>query len=190
MKEKTVRPYRRERRTTMNKPLLLIPVMMGLASSPLSAMGYGPHGGFRDKAKVVDVRPIIEIVEVPNERRECWTEEVYGSRSRNSGAGMIVGGIIGGVIGNQIGRGDGRKVATVAGTVIGAAVGADADRQARSEPYSNTEHHCRVTTDYIQEERLRGYRVTYRYQGQTFTTEMDHDPGKFVPVRVQVTPVD
>jgi uncharacterized protein YcfJ len=174
----------------MNKPLLLIPVLMGLASSPLSAMGYGPHGGFRDKAKVVDVRPIIEIVEVPNERRECWTEEVYGNRSRNSGAGMIVGGIIGGVIGNQIGRGDGRKVATVAGTVIGAAVGADADRQARSEPYSNTEHHCRVSTDYIQEERLRGYWVTYRYQGQTFTTEMDHDPGKFLPVRVQVTPVD
>lgn len=174
----------------MNNKLLLIPLLSALASAPLQAMGYGPHGGFHDKARVVDVRPIIEIVEVPNERRECWTEEVYGSRSRNAGAGMIVGGIIGGVIGNQIGRGDGRKVATVAGTVIGAAVGADADRQARSQPYSNTEHHCRVTTDYLQEERLRGYRVTYRYQGQTFTTEMDHDPGKFVPVRVQVTPVD
>lgn len=174
----------------MNKRLLLIPLTLSLASAPLYAMGYDRHGGFRDRARVISSTPIIDIVEVPNEHRECWTEEVYGTRQRRSGAGMIVGSIIGGVIGNQIGRGDGRKVATVAGTVIGAAVGHDADRQARSEPYSNTEHHCRVTTDYIQEERLRGYRVTYRYQGQTFTTEMDHDPGKFLPVRVQVTPVD
>ena len=174
----------------MNKRLLLIPVLTGLASAPLYAGQYNRHGGFQDRARVVDVSPIMEIVEVPSEHRECWTEEVYGSRSRHSGAGMIVGSIIGGVIGHQIGRGDGRKVATVAGTVIGAAVGHDADRNARSQPYSNTEHHCRVSTDYIQEERLRGYRVTYRYHGETFTTETDRHPGKFIPVRVQVTPVD
>ena len=174
----------------MNKRLLLIPLIMGLASAPLYAGDHHRHDGFRDKARVLNVTPIMEIVEVPTEHRECWTEEVYGNRRGNSGAGMIVGSIIGGVIGNQIGRGDGRKVATVAGTVIGAAVGADADRQARSEPYSNTEHHCQVRTDYVQEERLRGYRVTYRYHGETFTTEMDHDPGRFLPVRVQVTPVE
>lgn len=174
----------------MNKRLLLIPLIMGLASAPLYAGDHNRHGGFRDKARVVDVTPIMEIVEVPTERRDCWTEEVHGTHSGNSGAGMIVGGIIGGVIGNQIGRGDGRKVATVAGTVIGAAVGADADRHSRSVPYSNTEHHCQVRTDYVQEERLRGYQVTYRYHGETFTTEMDHHPGKFIPVRVHVTPVD
>ena len=174
----------------MNKRLMLIPLLMGLASAPLYAGQYNRLGGFQDKARVVDVSPIMEIVEVPTEHRECWTEEVYGNRTRHSGAGMIVGSIIGGVIGNQIGRGDGRKVATVAGTVIGAAVGHDADRNARSEPYSNTEHHCQVRTDYIQEERLRGYRVTYRYHGETFTTEMDRHPGKFIPVRVHVTPVD
>lgn len=173
----------------MNKRLLLIPLMMGLASAPLYAGEYNRHGGFRDKARVVDVTPIYEVVEVPTERRECWTEEVHGTR-RGSGVGMVAGSIIGGVVGNQIGRGDGRKLATVAGTVIGAAVGADADRQARSQPYGNTERHCQVRTDYVQEERLRAYKVTYRYHGETFVTEMDHHPGKFVPVRVQVSPMD
>lgn len=175
----------------MNKSLLLVPVMMGLASAPLYAGDYNRHGGFRDKARVVDVTPLYEMVEVPTERRECWTEEVHGTRSGGSGAGMVVGSIIGGVIGNQVGRGDGRKLATVAGSVIGAAVGADADRHARrSEPYTTTEHHCQVHTDYVQEQRLRAYRVTYRYHGETFVTEMDRDPGKFVPVRVQVSLVE
>lgn len=175
----------------MNKRLLLIPLMMGLASAPLYAGEYNRHGGFKDKARVVDVTPIYEIVEVPTESRECWTEEVHGTRSRNSGAGMVVGSIIGGVLGHQIGRGDGRKAATVAGTVIGAAVGADADRHStRIEPYSTSERHCQVRTDYVQEERLRAYRVTYYYHGETFTTEMTRHPGKFVPVRVHVSVLD
>ncbi len=171
----------------MNKRLLLIPLMMGLASAPLYAGEHHRHGSFQDKARVVDVTPLYEVVEVPTERRECWTEEVHRTRSSGSGAGVVVGGIIGGVVGHQLGRGDGRKLATVAGSVIGAAVGADAERQARREPYSDTERHCQVHTDYVQEERLRAYRVTYRYHGETFVTEMDRHPGKFVPVRVQVS---
>lgn len=174
----------------MNKRLILIPLIMGLASAPLYAKDHDRHGGFRDKARVVDVAPIMEIVEVPTESRECWTEEVHGTRRGSSGAGMVVGGIIGGVIGHQIGHGEGRKVATVAGSVIGAAVGAESVRNARPVPYSETEHHCEVRTDYVQEERLLGYQVTYRYHGETYTTEMDHRPGKFIPVRVHVSPVD
>lgn len=174
----------------MNKSLLLMPLILGLATAPVYAGHHDRHAGFRDQARVVDVTPIMEIVEVPTEHRECWTEEVRGTRRATSGTGMIVGSILGGVIGHQIGRGDERKVATVAGTMIGAAVGADSDRRnARTEPYSDTEHHCRVSTDYVQEEHVRGYRVTYRYHGETFTTEMDHHPGKFIPVRVHVTPV-
>ncbi|HEY0720242.1 MAG TPA: glycine zipper 2TM domain-containing protein [Gammaproteobacteria bacterium] len=171
----------------MNKRLLFIPLMMGLASAPLYAGEYHRHGGFQDKARVVEVIPLYEVVEVPRESRDCWTEEVHGTRSGSSGAGMVVGSIIGGVVGHQVGRGDGRKLATVAGTVIGAAVGADADRQARREPYTTSERHCQVRTDYVREERLRAYQVTYRYHGETFVTEMDHHPGKFVPVRVQVS---
>lgn len=174
----------------MNKQLLLLPLLMSLASAPLYARDHNGHGGFRDKARVVDVTPIYEIVETPAESRECWTEEVHGVRNGNSGTGMVVGSIIGGVIGHQIGRGNERKIATVAGTVIGAAVGRDADRQARNEPYTTTEQHCQVRTEYVQEERLLGYQVTYRYHGELFTTEMDRHPGKFIPVRVHVSALD
>lgn len=179
----------------MKKQILMIPLLLAVVSAPLHA-GHNRHGGaeremFHDKARVVDVKPIVEIVEVPTEHRECWSEEVSGTRQRNNaGAGMVVGSIIGGVLGHQVGRGDGKKVATVAGTIIGAAVGHEAGKKPYHEPYAHTEHHCRVTEDYYEEERVRGYQVTYRYRGKTFTTEMDRDPGKFVHLRVTLTPLD
>jgi uncharacterized protein YcfJ len=167
------------------KKTILVPLLLGLASAPALA---GPHHqGFRDKARVIDVVPIMERVEVPVEREACWQEEVETTRHAN--AGLVLGGIIGGVIGHQVGRGDSRRVATAAGSIIGAAVGHDADQRAGDTRYE-TRHHCRVRTDYVEEERLLGYRVTYRYRGETFTTEMDHEPGRFIPVRVRVTPVD
>lgn len=177
------------------KKLILIPLLVGLVSTPLYA-GYPRHEPgeqeiFYDKARVINVKPIVEIVEVPVEDRECWTEEVTGTRHRNnSGAGMVAGTIIGGVLGHQVGRGDGKKVATVAGTIIGAAVGNEMGKKQRHQPYAHTEHHCRVSEEYYEEERIRGYQVTYRYGGETFTTEMDRDPGKFLRLRVKLTPID
>lgn len=177
------------------KKSILIPLLIGLVSTPLYA-GYPQHNQgereiFYDKARVINVKPIVEIVEVPVENRECWTEEVSGTSHRNSsGASMVVGTIIGGVLGHQMGRGDGKKVATAAGTIIGAAVGNEMGKKHRREPYSHTEHHCRVSEDYYEEERVRGYQVTYRYRGETFSTEMDRDPGKFLRLRVKLTPID
>ncbi len=171
----------------MKKPILFS-LILGLASTSALA---GPHHrdhGFRDKAKVIEVTPIVERYEVPVERDECWQEDV--ETTRHSNAGLVVGGIIGGVIGHQVGRGKGRKAATVAGSVIGASIGHDADHRNGSHTSYETRHHCRVRTDYVEEERVRGYRVTYRYHGQTYTTEMDRQPGRFIPVRVLVTPVD
>jgi len=170
---------------------MLVPLILGLVSTPLFAGEYRHQVGFTDKARVLKVTPVYEVVEVPTDHRECWTEEVRGERRSGAGAGVLMGSIIGGVIGHQFGGGDGRKLATVAGSVMGAAVGANAERQSRrSEPYVNTERHCAVRTDYVKEERLRAYQVTYRYHGETFVTEMDRDPGKFVRVRVQVSLID
>lgn len=176
------------------KKVLLVPLLITLVSTPLYA-GYDRHKGerevFYDRARVINVEPIIEIIEVPVEDRECWTEEVSGRRDHhNAGTGMVVGTIIGGVLGHQIGRGDGKKVATVAGTIIGAAVGNEMGKKHRAQPYSHTEHHCRVSERYYEEERVRGYQVTYRFRGETFSTEMDRDPGKFVRLRVKLTPID
>lgn len=173
----------------MDKRLLAIPMLVGLVSTSLFAGEQQRHNAFRDKARVVDVTPLYEVVEVPVERRECWVEE-RTVRSSNGG-GALVGGIIGGVIGHQFGAGEGRKLATVAGGVIGATVGSEAERQSRrNEPYREEVRRCQPRTDYVQEQRLRAYQVTYRYHGETFVTEMDREPGKFVTVRVAVSLID
>lgn len=144
---------------------------------------------FYDRAKVVEVLPIKEVVRVAEPRRDCWTEEVEHSRyqRRDVAGSTLVGAIIGGVVGHNVARGDDRGPATAAGTVIGAVIGNNAakERTAR-EPRYSTEQHCRVSEEYREEERIAGYRVTYRYQGHTYTQQMDRDPGRFVRVRIAV----
>jgi uncharacterized protein YcfJ len=40
-----------------------------------------------------------------------------------------------------------------------------------------------------EEEELAGYRVTYQYAGETYSTTLDHDPGSRLRVSVNVTPI-
>ena len=84
-------------------------------------------------------------------------------------------------------------MATAAGTVIGAAVGHDMERKARGtrvvETAPRVERRGTRRVRYEEVEELEGYRVTMRYRGRILTRMMDHDPGRFVRVRVQVTPV-
>lgn len=139
-------------------------------------------------AKVVDVEPIYERVEVPDVRQECWTEEVaVRNRSRDYSA-PILGGIIGGVIGNQVSRGRGRPAATIAGSLLGATIGADL-RNRNQGYHTETIRRCRDVDEYYTEERIVGYRVTYRYRGENYVTRMDRDPGDEIRVRVSVDPI-
>jgi uncharacterized protein YcfJ len=179
------------------KRLLTTALLMGLVSTPL----YAGHGQaeyydagdvFYDKARVIDVKPLMEVVQVPVSSRECWTDEVeYPGRRSNPNAGMVAGGIIGGVLGHTLGKGHrDRGVATVAGTILGGAIGRDVARRQETAPYVSQERTCRTSHKYYEEERLAGYRVTYRYRGRTFTREMAEDPGKFVQIRVALEPMD
>jgi len=185
----------------MKTPILLTAALvLSLASSPLYARhGQGEYDNdyndgsvFYDKAKVINIKPMMEVVQVPVSSRECWTDEVeYEGRRSNPNGGMVAGGIIGGVLGNQIGKGHrDRGVATVAGTIIGGVIGRDVASKQQAEPYVSQERTCRTTNKYYEEERLAGYRVTYRYRGRTFTREMAQEPGKFVRVRVALQPLD
>jgi uncharacterized protein YcfJ len=100
----------------------------------------------------------------------------------------VVGSVLGGVAGNQVGKGRGRDAATVAGALLGAAIAHDLhDRPSRV--HYDTVERCRDVTRYREEERIDGYRVTYRYKGETYTTRTDHDPGDRIRVRVDVRPV-
>ena len=148
-----------------------------------------------DYAQVLSAEPIIRYVTVSTPVRECWQETEYvevNPRHRSTGGSALVGAIIGGVVGNQFGSGRGNDAATVAGSLIGAAIGSDAARQAnrrhRSEVYSRPVERCSTTMQQHQEERIEGYRVVYRYNGQKFATEMPYDPGREIRVRVDVRP--
>jgi uncharacterized protein YcfJ len=170
---------------------VILPLILALASAPaLAGHGHGHHkkkhrapDNMVVKARVSHVEPIIDVVQIPQQRRECWDEVVSGSTTHHSADGMLVGAIIGGVIGHNVGNKHNRGATTAMGTVIGATIGHDSDRSYQ-QPYRYTEQRCSVSTDYIEEERIRGYRVSYKYQGQHYTTRMDHDPGRHVRLRV------
>jgi uncharacterized protein YcfJ len=179
-------------------PALLLAL---LNSAPSLASGHPVGSAFQDYAKVVASTPVYEDINEP--RRECWEEEVrYEHRyerpnRRDSNAGSaIFGGLVGGVLGNSVGKGDGRKAATAIGAALGAIAGdhyadnrrADARDYQRSEPRVRVEQRCREIDNWSR--KLTGFDVTYRYQGQEYTTFMSRDPGNSVRVNVNVSLAD
>ncbi len=152
---------------------------------------YG--GGDYDYARVVNVEAVRRRVRISEPVRECWDEVAYESdgplSSRHVGS-TLLGGLIGGVIGNQIGRGDGRQVARAAGAIIGGAIGNNASRNRQGDYYGRERlvERCEVRYRDSWDERVDGYRVTYKYAGREYTTRLPYDPGDRVRIRVDVTP--
>jgi uncharacterized protein YcfJ len=142
-----------------------------------------------DQAKVIQVEPIYTTVRISIPQEECYQEEVRTPVYNNHSNGTaVVGGVIGGLVGHQLGRG--KKGATIAGTILGAAIGKNAGREGdRYSEHVSYQDRCSTHVSYRMEERIDGYNVTYRYQGEIFTTRMDQHPGKQLRVRVQVSPV-
>lgn len=171
-------------------------------------VGHDVRAGY-DYARVIDVDPIVRYVQVRTPVRECWEETRYYDtgygpqhydRPHGEAGATIAGGIIGGVIGRQFGGGKGRDAMTLVGTLVGAAIGNERARQRNAygdrldygasyerEAYPVTR--CDTRYQSHEEERIDGYRVTYRYNGQTYTTRTDYDPGDRLRVRVAVSPV-
>lgn len=185
----------------MKAKILVSAVMVSVAFAPASFAGHksrhGPqHDSFTDYARVVNVEPIMRTVTLSVPQKECWDERVsypqYNSYSSDSAGKMILGGIIGGVIGSRFGGGHGRHAATVAGTLIGASIGHDAAGHKTTVVGSRMEtvQRCHVSQQQHTEERVDGYRVTYRYKGERFSTRMPYDPGNKIRVRVNVTPLE
>ncbi|MBI5461795.1 MAG: glycine zipper 2TM domain-containing protein [Gammaproteobacteria bacterium] len=179
----------------MNTQRLASALALSLLTATPSAYagpGYPREGGSRfDYAEVVRVEPITREVRVSTPREECWDEDVpVRESSYSSATPMILGGIIGGVVGHTMGKGHGKDAATVAGTVLGGSIGRDIGAQHRTPDGYRTvqETHCRQVEDYREEQRVEGYRVFYRYQGEEYETRMPHDPGERIRVQVSVQP--
>lgn len=161
--------------------------------------GYDRRGDGPEYAEVTSVQPIYRSVRIEEPRRECWDERVVYEERRggyygdNGAGGAIVGAVIGGVLGNQMGHGNGRRAATAIGAVIGAGVGQKVSQQNASRPEvverTGYEEVCKTVVDHRVEQRIESYDVTYRYGGRSYQTNMPYDPGKRIPVDVNVRPV-
>lgn len=92
--------------------------------------------------------------------------------------GAAVGAVAGGVLGNQVGNGRGNGVATAAGTIAGAMAG---DRLgARTAAAGQPAQRCRTVES--SREVIKGYNVTYRFNGRDVTTTLPYNPGNTVKV--------
>lgn len=112
---------------------------------------------------------------------------VIGDRVANpdpnrSATGAIVGGVAGALLGSQVGGGSGNKAATAAGGIVGAVVG---DRVANpNQAHTEQVERCRQVDS--SREVLKGYNVTYLYNGQEFTTNLPYKPGTTLRVGVSL----
>jgi uncharacterized protein YcfJ len=129
--------------------------------------------------------------------QECYDVERVERRPDRTGS-TLAGGLLGAVIGHQFGSGSGRRAATVAGAVIGGAIGNDAAArsEARDDYYGVDRRErirygqeCLVRDEPRVEERIRGYRVEYRYHGRDYVAELPYDPGSRLRVAGDARPL-
>ncbi len=140
-------------------------------------------------ADVLRAEPVLEYIRTPRPHEECYDERVVVREGNDGAAGAVLGAIVGGAIGNQIGKGDGRDAATVAGAVIGGAIGHNAAR-GNGRAYEEVQRRCRIVDGYVEESRVIGYDVEYRYRGEVYMARLDYNPGEKLRVRVSVTPAE
>lgn len=170
---------------------LMTAVILGSSALAFSGTAVSGHG-FIGKASVIEARPLYETVEVAQPVTECWTERVTrNDRGHGAYIAPIAGGIVGGVLGNELGRGRGKPALTIAGTLLGASIGHGYNNTShhRQRPTVERVRHCETVDRYEQQKQLVGYRVKYRYEGQTYYTQTKEHPGKYLRVRVDVSPV-
>lgn len=149
---------------------------------------------FSDQATVIEVEPIQRRYTIRRPVEKCWKETVRVERpttSDGSYTNELIGGIIGGVLGNQFGGGSGKDAMTIAGAALGASVANDQEQTPSGSQqggrYKEVER-CETIYETEEKSELSHYRVTYRYNGHTFTTKMSRDPGNTLRVRISITP--
>ncbi|SFH66611.1 glycine zipper 2TM domain-containing protein [Modicisalibacter xianhensis] len=157
-----------------------------IIGSTLSVLGLGglAFGAYQIQnvdqgvqyADITHVERITQTVETP--REVC--EDVAVTRQRpvqdtNRIAGTAIGAIVGGVLGNQVGGGSGKKIATAAGAVAGGFAGREVQgRMQQGDTYTATEQRCHTVTD--SQEKLLGYDVEYRVDGEAYRIRLDEAP--------------
>ncbi len=169
---------------TLKPVVAVIPAMLLATSLNASANKI-------TEAPVLSADPVYRTVRVNSPSERCWEEPVH-VRSHNSQSKTpeILGAIIGAAVGRNFGNGRGQDVATVAGAVLGGSVGRDVKNRRNGSGRTVYEQPCETVDNYRTEERIEGYDVTYRYNGDTYSTFTSNDPGHTIKVSVNVVPVE
>lgn len=144
---------------------------------------------YDDNARVVHVKPIYSKNRVATPYRDCGYKKHYRNEHYGRYAPAVVGGLAGGLIGNQFGKSSGKTVATIAGAAIGSTIAYQLAYDDDYNDYKRYDKQCKTSYRYHKEKHIEGYLVRYRYQGRTYTTRMNHRPGKYIPINVTVRPI-
>ncbi len=165
-------------------------MIKGIALGGLAMViaGAGAVGGYQTLAKpktaeVVAVKEVMTTVVTPREVCEnVAVQRQAPVKDEHRIAGTVVGGLAGGLLGSQIGGGSGKKVATVAGAVAGGYAGNQVQKGMQErDTVTTTERRCKTVNDKTQ--KLSGYDVTYRLDGQSGTVRTSFKPGATLPVK-------
>ena len=169
----------------MDKSMMKGVVVGGIA---MVVLGAGAVGGYQTLAKpkaadVVAVKEVMTTVVTPREVCEdVLVQRQAPVKDPNRIAGTVVGGLAGGLLGSNIGGGSGKTVATVAGAVAGGYAGNQVQKgMQQRDTVATTERRCKTVNDKSQ--KLGGYDVTYRLDGQTGTVRTSFKPGATLPVK-------
>ena len=165
----------------------------GIAMVVLGASGFTGYQALTQPtfADVVAAKEVMETVVTPRER--CENVQVRRQapvKDQHRVAGSLIGGVAGGLLGSNIGGGNGKKLATVAGAVAGGYAGNQVQKNLQqNDVVTTTERRCRTVK--LKSQRLVGYDVTYRLEGQDGQVRTSFQPGATLPVkdgRVVITP--
>ncbi len=171
-------------------------LLLGLMTATMALPGLintaYADDNYDDRARVISVTPQLQRVNSP--RQECRTEyvrESYYEQRDRSNTGAIIGGLTGGLVGSRFGGGNGRIATAALGAGLGAIVGDrydnnGRDSRGRERVESRPVERC-VSVDNWQNVPA-GYLVNYEYNGRQYSTTTERDPGRFIPVSVNVRP--
>ena len=150
---------------------------------------YRDHREAEVYGRVVSVEPIYRTVTERVPQDSCVSYVNDGRRYR-SHTGTVLGAVIGAAVGHRIGDNHGDPTAAaIAGGILGASLGRDISDHARQGRQLVVNGPCRPGTREVQRRELVEYDVRYRYNGDIYRTRMDHDPGEWVALDVDVKPV-
>ncbi|MFT5275375.1 MAG: hypothetical protein ACI9J2_001911 [Saprospiraceae bacterium] len=150
-----------------------------------------------DEARVTRATPVYNEVRINQPQEECWFESIrepVRTSKKNSKTPEIFGALIGAAIGHQFGGSKrSQNVAAAAGAVLGTSVGHDWDNK-RNHTTASTKvtrvERCETVDSYHTEQRLSGYEVAYRYNGDLYHTFTQDHPGDTLRVNVSVSPAE